>query len=202
MTNLTTIYETVSRITGSSLVYSFAKLRKIVQTNDSTINEEGTVAFEDTELIYTQDAEDEPAYQGTHLRYPMTASGISDFMKKNGKWLVGENDKLGFNPAGDSKNMDIPTMRHLTFVDDEFDAEIIEFDDEFLDNGLATELVFAIIVNKTEKRITVVFRGSVNIKDFIVDAGIIKTNPEEIKEFAGKKIKTHRGISSKYSISI
>lgn len=52
---------------------------------------------------------------------------------------------------------------------------------EFVDVNSSQELVHAITVNDTEKRITVVFRGSVTTKDFITDAkvGQIKGTPFE-----------------------
>ena len=81
----------------------------------------------------------------------------------NQKYFVGDDGALYFNPAGD-RNADVdgdgvgdlPIMKRLRQVDDEFDAQIIEYDDEFISKGivgLGSELVFSIILNKTEKRI-------------------------------------------------
>ena len=96
---------------------------------------------------------------------------------------------------------DLPIMKRLRQVDDEFDAQIIEYDNEFISKGivgLGSELVFSIILNKTEKRITVLFRGSVSVKDWIEDLSFVKTNPNPINEFAGDKVGIHTGFSGKY----
>ena len=126
----------------------------------------------------------------------------------NQKYFVGDNGALEFNPAGDGNADvdgdgvgDLPIMKRLRQVDDEFDAQIIEYDDEFDSEGivgLGSELVFSIILNKTEKRITVVFRGRVSVKDWIKDLSFVKTNPDPINEFAGDKVGIHTGFSGKY----
>ena len=126
----------------------------------------------------------------------------------NQKYFVGDDGALEFNPAGDGNAdvdgdgvSDLPIMKRLRQVDDEFDAQIIEYDDEFISEGivgLGSELVFSIILNKTEKRITVVFRGSVSVKDWIKDLSFVKTNPDPINEFAGDKVGIHTGFSGKY----
>ena len=51
-------------------------------------------------------------------------------------------------------------------------------------------------MNRTEKRITIVFRGSVTLKDWLIDATIGKLNPEEVRAFAGTKPKLHKGFCS------
>ncbi len=50
-------------------------------------------------------------------------------------------------------------------------------------------------VNRSRKRVVVVFRGSVVLKDFIIDAKIIKKTPSQIKQFAGRKVDGHRGFA-------
>ncbi len=57
-------------------------------------------------------------------------------------------------------------------------------------------------LDRTEKRVTVIFRGSANLKDFVVDAGIIKHNPVEVVEFSGPKTNLHGGIAGNCSYSI
>lgn len=46
---------------------------------------------------------------------------------------------------------------------------------EFVDTNAKKELVHAIVVNHSQKRITVVFRGSVTTTDFITDAKVGQT---------------------------
>ncbi len=139
-------------LSGSTLIYTFASLRDIVRDNEETYNKDkdGTVKFERPELIYTQNSADTPPFDGTYLKHPISVQAISDFMHLNNRFLVGDDGTLGFNPNG-NRTLDLPSMRHLSFVDDEFDADIVEFDDEFVDGGffgLSTELVFSVIVNR------------------------------------------------------
>lgn len=70
----------------------------------------------------------ESPYEGTFLKFPITAVDIVTFIKLNKKYLVGKDGKLGFNPKGDV-DVKLPTVKRLEQVDD-FDAEIIEFDDK------------------------------------------------------------------------
>ena len=97
---------------------------------------------------------------------------------------MGDDGSLGYRPQGDGTDEKLTVVRRLSQLDDEFDAEIVEFDDEYSDTGfmgLTTELIYSIIVNKTEKRVTIVFHGSANTKDFIIDAAGLKNTPHEIK---------------------
>lgn len=55
----------------------------------------------------------------------------------------------------------------LHYIDDEFVTSSLDV--EGLIGGVFSEMIWAIVVNKTYKKITVVFRGSINIQDFIVD---------------------------------
>jgi len=189
----------------SQLIYSYSDLRDIVRENDANRSEnqgkEGKVAFEQPELILTQQYHggNESPYEGTFLKFPIAAVDIVTFIKLNKKYLVGKDGKLGFNPKGDV-DVKLPTVKRLEQVDD-FDAEIIEFDDKssgtgFMASLFNTELVYSIVVNRTEKRLTLVFRGSANTKDWIVDASGLKKTPSEVKEFAGGSVNVHMGFSN------
>jgi hypothetical protein len=189
--------------TGSSLVYSYTALRDIINKNDVTLNpgKKGAVAFQNPELIVTQQLEETNPFKGTHLRQTLTPTDILKFIKLNQKYLVGDKGALEFNPDGDGDadydgdgKADLPIMKRLAQLDDEFEAEIIEFDDEFKSKGLGSELVFSVIVNKTEKRITVVFRGSVSLKDWIVDLSMVKKTPNVIEEFSSQDVDIHSGF--------
>jgi len=69
---------------------------------------------------------------------------------------------------------------------------------EFVDTNAETELVHAITVNETKKRITVLFRGSVTKTDFITDAKVAQTkleNPvKRLNEDCTDTINIHSGF--------
>ncbi len=171
---------------------------------DSSLNpgKEGTVAFKNPDLVVTQQLEETNPFKGTHLKQTITPTDILKFIEANQQYLVGDEGALEFNPDGDGNSdfdgdgkADLPIMKRLAQVDDEFDAEMIEFDDEFKDVGLASELVFSTIINKTEKRITVVFRGSVTLKDWIIDLSAVKKTPAIIEEFSSADVDIHSGFA-------
>jgi len=184
----------------SALCYSLTTLRNIVNDHEKTINPDSkkpTVAFDSPELIYTQHMNVESPYKGTHLKYPVNAKDILKFIRSNRRYFTDESGTVTFNPKGDSppsSEKKLMMSQRLDEIDD-FDADIVEFDDEFDEEGLKSELVFAIIVNRTQKRMTVVFRGSVSLKDFLIDANGHKVTPELVEEFATKGTKIHAGFT-------
>ncbi len=126
-------------------------------------NKEGTVvAFKKPELIYTQNSTGTPPYQKTFLKFPITTKAVREFTELNKAYVVDEEGQIAFNPNGvTSRDFASVTLRDLSFVDDEFDADIVEFDDEFIGGGLlglSTELVYSIIVN----RYVLLFAAKVN----------------------------------------
>jgi len=188
----------------SALLYSFTSLRDIVHDYEKTANPNSkgvTHAFNNPELIYTQLSpplsKKWSPYKGTHLKYPVIAKDILKFIHANRSYLTDDSGTIKFNPKGDSppaSEKKLMISQRLDEVDD-FDAAIVEFDDEFVEEGLNSELVFAIIVNRTQERVTVVFRGSVSIKDLIIDANGGKVVPELIGDFATKGVEVHAGFS-------
>ena len=50
--------------------------------------------------------------------------------------------------------------------------------------------------HRTDKRITVAFRGSNNTKDWLQNLNIFDRTPAEIKEFAGNEVDVHAGFSN------
>ena len=198
-------YHISSNSTGSDLVYDFSTVRKIVTRNDSTLNpgKKNTVAFENPGLVVTQhsDTRKNP-FEGTFLKYPVTVHDFQKFVKSNQKYLVDDDGNVGFNEDGDGKiditgdgNSDVTIVKRMEQVDDEFPGlEFVEFDDEFR----KSELVYSVIINKAEKRVTVVFRGSVTPMDLIMDASIYKKTPEKVKEFCSRLVNLHGGFSSEY----
>jgi predicted lipase len=84
----------------------------------------------------------------------------------------------------------------LNILDDlgDFDAEIVDFDDQFSEKGGATELIFSIIVDRTNKNVTVVFRGTVNTKDILVDGNFWPTSHRLIEKVTTNGAKVHSGF--------
>jgi hypothetical protein len=202
MTDIAEKYQTDelnTMLQWSSLSYRFTNLRSIVKDNEVTLNEgkEGTVAFVKPELIVTQGATDvEPPFGPTHLQYPIPVKDVLEFIKLNRKYLVKGESGVEFSPEGkgDAEN-ELKITRFFKQVA-LFDADIIEFDDEFKSESCESELVFALIANRSQKRFTITFRGSVSTKDWAIDASIGKVSPEFIQKFAGKKVKFHKGFAS------
>jgi len=182
----------------SSLMYYLVTLRDIVRKHKNKVD------FVQPELIVSQHLDkDVNPYDHTHLKKMITATDILNFMKLNQKYLVSDDGGLDFNEKASGRadldgdgQADVEMMQRLEQVDDEFDADIIEFDDEFCDDCMDSELVFCIIVNRTEKRVTVCFRGSVSMKDWVVDLSGTKSKPEQIKEFTNDTgAEIHTGFS-------
>lgn len=122
-----------------------------MKDNEVTLNEgkEGTVAFVKPELIVTQGATDvEPPFGPTHLQYPIPVKDVLEFIKLNRKYLVKGESGVEFSPEGkgDAEN-ELKITRFFKQVA-LFDADIIEFDDEFKSESCESELVFALIANR------------------------------------------------------
>lgn len=88
---------------------------------------------------------------------------------------------------------------YIHYMDDVFNSS--SFDLHGLTQGIKSEIVWAIVVNKTDKKISVVFRGSVNLQDFVTDAsfamkdcnlpGYVSASNKDDKQGFGK---VHRGF--------
>jgi hypothetical protein len=102
-------------------------------------------------------------------------------------------DPEEFNVDGRDDFNVIETLKRLKTID----GVIVEFDDEFSKK----ELLYALTVNRSNKRITVCFRGSVSRKDWLADFRFklkpIDT-PQALKDMGLKtKIQVHRGFDGK-----
>ena len=87
------------------------------------------------------------------MKYPVTAVAILKFIKLNRRFLKDEEGTLTFDKDGDAHLEEggdkvLNISRRLMQVDDEFDADIIDFDDEFVEEGLKSELVYSVIANR------------------------------------------------------
>ncbi len=132
---------------GSSLCYRFAKLRDIVKKHKDEVE------FVKTNLILTQGGQEgkDPQLNGTtHLKYPVPVKDVIEFIKLNRKYLRSQGgDSLEFNLEGDGDSDDGELKIKKKFKQVAmFDAEIVEFDDEFVDKKCQSELVFSIVVNR------------------------------------------------------
>lgn len=58
----------------------------------------------------------------------------------------------------------------IHYIDDEFNTSSLDLQGALL--GVFSEVVWAIVINKTTKTLTVVFRGSINVQDWIVDLSV------------------------------
>jgi len=188
------------------LIYSYTNLRDIVRDHEATLNpnadKENVVAFDSPELVITQSSGKTPSLKGANLKYPVDSNDILKFIRLNRNYLTDKSGTLEFNPKGDSPSSTerrLQITKRLEQVDeDEFDAEIVEFDDEFVDVGmfgLQSELVFAIIVNRTQKRVTVIFRGSASLKDWLIDGSLRKRSSLTLQDLSKDKIRVHRGFA-------
>lgn len=138
-------------------MYCYARLRDIIHDHEITLPEnkdkEDAVAFDQPELVYTQISGGEPIFKDTHMKYPVTAVNILKFIKLNRRYLKDVKGKIAFDKEGDA-NLErggdkvLRISRRLMQVDDEYDADIVEFDDENVEEGLSSELVFSIVVNR------------------------------------------------------
>lgn len=55
-------------------------------------------------------------------------------------------------------------------------------------------------IHRATKRVIVVFRGSQEPKDFLIDVGFFKSTPDEVKMITDRKAYLHRGFSSKFEL--
>ena len=139
-------------------MYTFADLRKMVDTHEEIFNQDisaselgkvdkegGLFAFERPELIDTRNSAANP-FPAAKMNNPVTAAAVLEFLKLNEE-NIGQDDKGNLKFV---KNNSIPNptldrmISSLSAVGGEFDADIVEFDDEFA----SSTLVYSIVVNR------------------------------------------------------
>lgn len=185
----------------SNLMYCFGDLRAIVKKHEKTFNEDlsnrrkkqvGLVEFDTPALVDTRNAAANP-FPAAKMKNPVTAAAILRFLKLNQKHIrQDEGEDPQFVRSGEDNEGHIPHMIGvLEALGSEFDADILEFDDEHTDVGLRNTLVYSVVVNRKSKRITLVFRGSVKkVKDWVVNLRLFRTTirtPPIIREFTGER---------------
>jgi hypothetical protein len=186
------------------MIYTFAKVREFVRTNYNDYD------WYKPELILMKRGSDEKGatvnfdsgntgYCGTttyrrYLKNPITASGVKEFVSnKKNQAILSQVDPTEFNVDQRDDFSVLKTLERLCVID----GDIIEFDDQFSDK----ELVYSLVVNRSNKRITVCFRGSVTPVDWGKDLDFwLKSidTPQVLKDRGLKtKIQVHGGFDGK-----
>mmetsp|Transcript_14078 Transcript_14078/g.19774 ORF Transcript_14078/g.19774 Transcript_14078/m.19774 type:complete len:465 (+) Transcript_14078:86-1480(+) len=195
-----------SMLKNSQFVYNFANLRALVREHDRLIRdgepakekvafffekEKPLVDFYRPELIVTQRGAQDDS-MNRYFKYPITSASVLEFIQNNRKLL---DDSEGDVKLGDNPNETPLKMEELLEQQARYDGEMIDYDDQFTDKE---GLVYALTVNRSRKRITAIFRGTVGLKDIKTDANFFHTTPDLLKNCGldGKEIRTHKGFSS------
>jgi len=187
----------------SDIVYSFSALRDIVGDHEAKYNKDLSdkekkkaelVSFDKPGLIDTRNF-DENLFPAAKMRHPVTAANIKEFLDRNKGYIKHEfltDPEFIYKNDNTEDNWLAQVMGDFG---DNFDADIIEFDDKFDCDGLDTQLVYSVIVNRSSKQVIVVFRGTVNAKDGIVDAQFKYDQPDILKKITERDVKLHKGFS-------
>ena len=188
------------------MIYTFAKVREFVRANLNNYN------WYRPELILTELGSQDKGmtanfdssntgYFGnmttykSYLKYPITADAVFKFVSnENNKEILSTIDPTDFNVDNKDNFNVIATLERLSHID----GDIVEFDDQYSHK----ELVYALTVNRSNKRITVCFRGSVlGGKDWLTNLNCflkpIETPPVLNNMGLQTKIRVHRGFDGK-----
>ena len=152
-----------SMLAGSSLTYNYVTLRN--EARDK-IRKDGKDSLDTPALIITDDGAQENG-KNQYLKYPITAAAMKKFVDLNPKFVNGI-EGLEFQDKAS------PWFNILTAMI-QIDGEIREFDDQFS----SKELVYALTINKTNKRITVCFRGSVTWSDWRSNLNAVRSSTKQ-----------------------
>lgn len=196
----------------SNLIYGYATLRSLVKEYDRVVRkgvpardkgglfgwgakDKELLDFDTPALVLTQGGA-QVRGRLRYLKYDITPAAILKFLELNRNLIKGDGAELviekidGEHPPSDFEK----DLKRL--IARKIDARITEFDDEFS----GAELVYGITQDVTNKRITVVFRGSVTSgKDWPTNLNMIYTKvpvPPLLKNVPlnGYDIKVHRGF--------
>jgi hypothetical protein len=148
-----------SMLAGSSLTYNYATLRKAARDK---IKKEGIDSLNTPALIITDDGSQETG-KAQFLKYPITAAAMEKFVDLNKKFVEGIK---GLEHNKNSPYYFPNVLNHIK----QTDGEIREFDDQFA----RKDLVYALTINKSNKRITLCFRGSVTWRDWRSNLGMVR----------------------------
>lgn len=121
------------------------------------------------ELIVTTKAEKDSGIHGfksTYVNHEITADAVKQFIDENTDYLTMSSGNITFRePSGDERDAEalkkIEGIEEIiTELNSNFDADIVEFDDEYAHESLRSELVFSIIVNRYVEQFNHVLRKS------------------------------------------
>jgi hypothetical protein len=125
--------------------------------------------------------------------HPIMAIDVKEFVSnKNNQAILSQINPTEFNVNLRDDFSIIKTLERLLVIDE----DIIKFDDQFSDK----ELVYALVVNRSNKRITICFRGSVTPVDWGKDWDWLKSmdTPQVLKNRGLKtNIQVHGGFDGK-----
>ena len=128
------------------------------------------------------------------LKFPFTIQDILDVVWDNKQELQAHFGEEGYKMYGSSL---LPVRTELMQEDVEGKGsltEVVAFDDE----NSETELVYAITVSSAKKRVTVAFRGSVTVKDWMTDAdGSFRDLDNPLNPDSKEKMGIHHGFFGK-----
>mmetsp|Transcript_21018 Transcript_21018/g.26537 ORF Transcript_21018/g.26537 Transcript_21018/m.26537 type:complete len:458 (+) Transcript_21018:143-1516(+) len=201
-----------SMLDVSQLIYQYVYIRRMVQEHESTVNgndkkteEEKKsipiIEFDTPALVVTDNAAG-VEFKKSKLKHVITAAAIREFLTRNRAYV--KEDKGGdltFDETG--KNKEITKVEEkLRSLEGRFNADIIEYDDSYVNNegllGLGSELLYSVVVNRSDGRITVCFRGTAlsdGKKDAFVDLRACRVKPDkDFDELSGKSITLHKGF--------
>jgi hypothetical protein len=195
-----------SSLIMSRMVYYFASVRDIVRDHAANIDDNkdlteeeikergGLVKFDMPALVWTQDT-DYKVFPSTYMHNPITFPAIIDFLERNRKYIKQDEmtDYPTFVPDG-SNTTPQAMLQVLDDMAEQFDADIIDFDDQFSENALETELIFSVIVNRSAKTISVIYRGTVNTKDMSADANFVPRTHPLVEKVTDNGAKVHSGF--------
>ena len=136
--------EVIVMLSGALTIYIVADLRELARNNKATVPLE-------------------------ELEAPITMEKVLTVFKDN-KESLKESGNDGIEERINALE-NLKVHNSVGFLGNLFggnQAEVVEF----VDINSTQELVHAITVNHTQKRITVIFRGSVTTKDFVTDAKV------------------------------
>jgi len=204
----------------SNFAYRFRTLRDIVRDRDLTVGdgrgshkdkkvrgvdakEEGMtyVKFVRPDLIITDMGNskkhsnfNKKTLFNRNFQYEVAPSDILKFMELNRKYLkMGESD-LEFDEEMKEKSEPLALEKSLAAVFKDEKIKIKDYDDSFSsDSG---GLVYGLIANVSDKRVTIVFRGTIGLTDALTDRDF-QFNHDLYKHAytTGKKIGVHSGFS-------
>jgi hypothetical protein len=148
-----------SMLAGSSLIYNYANLREAAR---GEIKKKGIDSLKESALIITQDGAQETG-KDQYLKYSITADAILRFVDLNNKFVKGVKDL-------DNDETSLYYFPIVLALMKETGGEIKEFNDEFAKK----DLVYALTINRSDKRITVCFRGSVTRSDWRINLNAVR----------------------------